>query len=235
MRLQKYLAKCGVASRRASEELIKQGVVSVNGAFITEMGCIVDVLNDKVAVNGKEVSFESQLVYILLNKPTGYVTTSKDQFDRDSVVDLISEVPYRVYPVGRLDYDTSGLLILTNDGDLTNKITHPKHKIYKTYIAKIVGSIEGESIERLKAGVQIEDYTTAPAEVELMEKSRRYSRVKISIREGKNRQVRKMFDTVGYKVIELERISIGDITLKDIECGKWRYLTDDEVKYLKEM
>ena len=162
MRINKYIALCGVASRRKAEELILAGRVTVNDEVMTELSYKVDEENDIVKVDDKLIKEENKLVYILLNKPEGYITTVKDQFDRPSVLDLVSDIKERVYPIGRLDYETSGLLLLTNDGDLTYKLTHPKHEVDKTYVARVKGKLTKEEIERFKTGLKIEDYTTAP-------------------------------------------------------------------------
>jgi len=231
VRLQKYIAMCGVASRRKAEELIEKGVVKVNGEKITELGTKVEIGADKVTVNGNEIKTEQKKYYIMLNKPVGYVSTVHDQFERPSVLDLV-ELKTRLFPVGRLDYDTSGLLLLTNDGDFTYKVTHPKFHMNKTYVAVIKGGITISGLNKLRRGVKIDDYTTSPAEVEIIEARDGYTKLKITIHEGKNRQVRKMFEAVGCKVVELERISIGDVILGNLPLGRWRHLTSHEVNYL---
>lgn len=165
-------------------------------------------------------------------KPEGYITTVKDQFNRKTVLDLIN-IKERIYPVGRLDYDTSGLLLLTDDGDLANKLMHPKYRIFKTYEAEIEGGISEDSINKLRNGVLIDGYKTAPAKVKLLKKTQKNSFVQISIHEGKNRQVRKMFEKVGHRVIKLKRLSFGNINLDGLREGQWKYLTDDEIEYLK--
>ena len=234
IRLQKYLANCGVASRRKCEELILDGKINVNGVTITELGTKVNPSVDKVTYCGKLVQDKEQKVYILLNKPIGYVTTAKDQFNRDTVLDLV-KVKERVVPVGRLDMYTSGALILTNDGDFVYKVTHPKHEITKTYTATLKGNIENQAIEQLRQGVKIADYTTRPAKVKILkiDKEKNISRIEITIHEGKNRQVRKMCEAVGSKVIALHRTKIGNISVKDIPLGKWRYLKKFEVESLQ--
>lgn len=233
IRLQKYMAGAGVASRRASEKLIEEGRVKVNGVVVTEQGVTVDPEKDQVEVDGKRIQTVSENIYILLNKPTGYVTTAKDQFGRPTVIDLLDGLETRVYPIGRLDYQTSGLLLLTNDGDLTLKLTHPKHEIYKTYVATVEGEIKTDAIDRLKKGVDIGDFVTSPARAELIKATPVESLVKISIREGKYRQVRRMFDAIGFPVKELQRTDIGKLNLSGLREGTWRYLTDEEVQYLK--
>lgn len=232
-RLQKYLAECGIASRRKCEEYITQGKVQVNGKTITELGVKVNPEKDKITFEGKNVKQEEKKVYILLNKPIGYVTTSDEQFGRDKVLDLV-KVRERVVPVGRLDMYTSGALILTNDGDFVYKVTHPKHEITKTYTVTVKGIIKNEEVEQLRKGVKIDDYTTRPAKVKILktDEEKDISRLEITIHEGKNRQVRRMCESVGRRVIALHRSKIGNIGVKDIELGKWRYLKDFEVKNL---
>ena len=231
IRLQKFLANSGVASRRKCEELILDGKVSVNGQIVKELGTKVNPAVDKVEYCGKPVFSSNKFVYILLNKPIGYVTTAKDQFDRDSVLDLV-KVKERVVPVGRLDMYTSGALILTNDGDFVYKVTHPKHEITKTYTVTVRGIIENDAVEKLRNGVEIEDYKTRPAKVKILktDEEKNISRLEITIHEGKNRQVRKMCEAVGSKVVALHRSKIGDIGVKDLKLGTWRYLKDFELK-----
>lgn len=235
IRLQKYLANCGIASRRKCEELIKQGKIKVNGKIITELGTKINPNNDVIEYNDKIIEQnKNDLVYILLNKPIGYVTTSKDQFNRDTVLDLV-KVRQRIVPVGRLDMYTSGAIILTNDGDFVYKVTHPKHEIEKTYTVTVKGIIQNEEVEKLRSGVEIEDYKTRPAKVKILktDKEKNISRLEITIHEGKNRQVRKMCEAVGRKVLALHRSKIGTINVKDLKLGKWRYLSEDEIKIFK--
>ena len=232
-RLQKYLAECGVASRRKCEELILQGKVKVNNQIVTELGVKVNPEKDIVKFEDKEVKPTSKMVYILLNKPIGYVTTADDQFGRDTVLDLV-KVKERIVPVGRLDMYTSGALILTNDGDFVYKVTHPKNEIEKTYPVTVKGIIKNEEVEQLRNGVKIDDYITKPAKVKILKTDieKNISRLEIVIHEGKNRQVRKMCESVGRKVLALHRSKIGKIGVKDIELGKWRYLKDREIQEL---
>ncbi len=232
MRLQKYLAEAQVASRRKAEEIILQGRVSVNGNIATELGTKVESDSDIVEVDGKKVSICQNAVYIVLNKPEGCVTTVKDQFNRKSVLDYVKDVKERIYPVGRLDYDTSGLLILTNDGELTYKLTHPKHNIEKTYIADVDREPDSNDMEKFKNGLIIDGRKTAPAEIEIIKKGRLTS-LKIKIHEGRNRQVRKMCAAINCNVVRLKRIAEGNIELGKLEKGKYRYLTDEEIMYLK--
>ncbi|MCI8618403.1 MAG: rRNA pseudouridine synthase [Clostridia bacterium] len=233
IRLQKYLANSGVASRRKCEELILEGKISVNGEVVTELGTKINPTVDKVTYCGKEIQNSEKLVYILLNKPIGYVTTAKDQFNRDTVLNLV-KVKERVVPVGRLDMYTSGALILTNDGDFVYKVTHPKHEVTKTYTVTLHGIIDVEAVEKLRQGVEIEDYVTRPAKVKILKTDieKNISRLEITIHEGKNRQVRKMCEAVGSRVIALHRSKIGNIRVKDLELGNWRYLKEYEVKSL---
>lgn len=232
-RLQKYLAECGVASRRKCEELILQGKVKVNNQIVTELGVKVNLEKDIVKFEDKEIKPTSKMVYILLNKPIGYVTTADDQFGRDTVLDLV-KVKERIVPVGRLDMYTSGALILTNDGDFVYKVTHPKHEIEKTYTVTVKGIIKNEEVEQIRKGVKIDDYITKPAKVKILKTDieKNISRLEIVIHEGKNRQVRKMCESVGKKVLALHRSKIGKIGVKDIELGKWRYLKDREIQEL---
>ena len=231
-RLQKYLASAGVASRRASETLIKEGRVSVNGKVVTELGTKVTPGKDKVLVDGKPVQQEEELVYILMNKPAGYVTTVKDTHDRLTVMDLLTGVPYRVFPVGRLDFETEGLLLLTNDGEFAYRMTHPKFKMVKTYVATVQGNVTEERLQMLRNGVQLEDGMTAPADVKIVRRENHKTIVEISIHEGRNRQVRRMFKAVKNPVLELKRISIGPLTLKGVGAGEYRYLKGAELKQL---
>lgn len=232
-RLQKYLANCGVASRRKCEEYILQGKVKVNGKIVTELGTKINPEKDIIEFENKPVKESLKHVYILLNKPIGYVTTADDQFGRDTVLDLV-KVRERIVPVGRLDMYTSGALILTNDGDFVYKITHPKHEIEKTYTVTVEGIVQNNEVEQLRNGVQIEDYTTKPAKVKILKTDieKDISRLEITIHEGKNRQVRRMCEAVGRKVLALHRSKIGNIGVKDLELGKWRYLSSKEVQQL---
>lgn len=231
IRLQKFLAHAGVASRRAAEEIIKQGRVAVNNIIVENVGMSVTE-DDLVTVDGKPVKTEAEKIYIMLNKPVGYVSTSKDQFGRPTVLDLVKDTGKRLYPVGRLDYDTSGLILLTNDGDFTYQLTHPKHEIDKVYEALIAGSPGKEEIKRFESGLKIEDYTTSISRFEILEKNADNTLVRITIHEGKNRQVRKMCEAIGHKVLTLKRIQIGPIALDKLPQGKWRHLSDAELKML---
>lgn len=236
-RLQKFLANQGIASRRKCEELILSGRVKVNGSVVTELGTKIDNEKDIVEFDGKRVKNDNKKIYILLNKPIGYVTTAKDQFNRDTVMDLV-KVKERVVPVGRLDMYTSGALLLSNDGDFINKMTHPKYEITKTYNVTVVGQINKDDVDKIKDGVIIDDngqdYKTKPAIVKILhiDEEKNISRIQITIHEGKNREVRKIMESIDKKVLALHRCKIGNIDVRDLELGKWRYLSNKEVETL---
>ena len=270
-RLQKFLANSGVASRRKCEDLILAGRVKVNGEVVTELGRKIDSDKDVVRFDDKEIKQQKNKVYILLNKPIGYVTTMKDQFNRDSVIDLV-KINERVVPVGRLDMYTSGALILTNDGDFVEKVTHPRNEIEKTYNVTLAGKVTNEDVEKLRNGVEINIendnakynnkynekyndknnekhsekyndnntnkklYKTGKAKVKILkiDDEKNISRLQITIHEGKNREIRKMCEAIGKKVIALHRAKIGNITVKDLPLGKWRYLKQSEVDRLRD-
>ena len=235
IRLQKYMAECGVGSRRKCEEYILEGLVKVNGKKVIELGTKINPKNDIVEYNGKKIeNKEIKKVYILLNKPIGYVTTVKEQFDRPTVIDLVKYINARLLPVGRLDMYTSGALILTNDGDFIYKVTHPKHEIEKTYIVTVIGKVTGEEIGRLKNGVKIENYVSGKAKVKIIkyDAEKNQTRMEIIIHEGKNREVRKMCEAIDKKVLALHRLKIGNISVKDLEIGKYRFLNTVEIKAL---
>ncbi|MBO5179747.1 MAG: rRNA pseudouridine synthase [Clostridia bacterium] len=235
MRLQKYMAECGVASRRKCEEYIQNGNVKVNGVVETTLGTKINVEKDIVEVFDKVIGKENK-VYILLNKPVGYVTTVNDEKGRSTVMELLKDVKEKVVPVGRLDMYTSGLLLLSNDGEFIYKVTHPKHETTKTYIAKTRGIPTEKDIEKLKTGVVIDGYTTSPAKVEILLKDKKndISRIWIQIHEGRNRQVRKMCEAVGLSVIALRREGVGNLTCEGLEKGSYRHLTEEEVKEILE-
>lgn len=235
IRLQKFLSEAGIASRRKAEILIMAGKVEVNGKIVTELGTKIDTEKDVVYYNHKKVEKKQKLIYIMLHKPEGYVTTVKDQFQRPTVLDLLKTVKERVYPVGRLDYDTSGLLLLTNDGALTYRLTHPKHNIEKTYEAKLFGTPSETDILQFRRGVLIDGKKTQPAKLEILEKGEKYCTVRIIIQEGRNRQVRKMCQAIKHPVAQLKRVGTGTLYLKNLEKGKYRYLTEKEIQYLKKL
>ena len=221
-RLNKYIASCGVCSRRKADELIESGKVKVNDQVVTSLGQQVDD-GDIVKVEDKVISKEEKKVYIVLNKPKGYVTTNSEQFNRKSVIDLIHE-DVRVYPVGRLDMFTEGLLILTNDGGFSNRLMHPRNKIEKTYVVTTDTNVTKEQLENLRTGVDIGDYFTKPAKARMLGNNK----VEIIISEGKNRQVRRMCESVGINLLNLRRTKIGKIELGTLQTGKYRYLTEEE-------
>lgn len=232
MRLNKYIASAGICSRRKADELIANGNVKVNGAVCNVLGTDIEE-GDVVSVNGKVIEATEKKVYIALNKPAGYITSMQDEKDRPTVADLVGDIPERVFPVGRLDYDTTGLLIMTNDGQMAQRLSHPSHEVYKTYVAEVEGVISSARIAKLRKGVDIGGFVTAPARVKVLRQKARTAIVEISIHEGRNRQVRKMFSAVGNRVISLERTAIGDIILGRLLKGHYRKLTREEIEYLK--
>ena len=235
MRIQKYMSQCGIASRRKSEELVLNGRVLVNGELIKTPGYLIDPDVDIVSVDGVFINPES-LVYYILNKPIGVVSSSEDKFAEQTVVDLI-DVPQRLYTIGRLDKDTEGLILVTNDGEMTEKLTHPRHQFEKTYWALVKGHMDASSIQKLKNGVDIEVedgiYRTKPAKVNILKEKRGATMIEIIISEGKNRQVRKMCNAVNHPVIQLRRVGLGDLKDPGLKNGEWRKLTEAEVNYLK--
>jgi len=232
MRLNKYIAHAGIASRRKADELTVNGNVKINGMVVKEPGC--DVADgDVVEVNGMTVSSAEKPEYVMVNKPLGYITAMKDPQERPTVAELVADIDARLFPVGRLDFNTAGLLLMTNDGDLAYRLAHPKHGVYKTYRATVTGVLSKERIHKLQSGVDIGGYVTSPAKVKIIKQGERSALVEIQIREGKNRQVRKMFAAVGNKVQELQRVAIGDLYLGRLKEGHYRKLTKEEIEYLK--
>jgi 23S rRNA pseudouridine2605 synthase len=232
MRINKYIAQAGVASRRKADELIANGNVKINGAVMKEPGYDVQD-GDRVEVNGRLLSGPKKMEYVLINKPLGMVTTVEDDKDRLTVMECVKDIDARLFPVGRLDYNTSGALIMTNDGDLAYHITHPKNEVYKTYRARVAGILSKEKVAQLRKGVDIGGFVTSRAKVNIIKGNAHSTIVEISIHEGRNRQVRKMFAAVGNPVQELERIAIGDIRLGHLKQGHYRKLTREEVEYLR--
>lgn len=233
MRLQKYLALCGVASRRHAEEMIRGGLVQVNGQTVTEMGVLV-ADGDVVTVRGERASPEAEKRYIIYHKPMGEVTTASDPKGRDTVMDRFRDFPVRLYPVGRLDYDSEGLLLLTNDGDLAARLTHPSHEVSKTYLARVTGRLTDESLRVLRAGVTLGDgFRTSPADVRVIRQDALACAVLLTIHEGHNRQIRRMMEAVGHHVLLLRRVRFGPLDLKGLDRGQWRELTGEEVRRLK--
>lgn len=233
-RLQKVMAHAGVASRRKSEDIIAQGRVRVNGETITEMGFKVDPEVDVIEVDGELISKEKR-VYLLLNKPEGYITTVSDPEDRPTVMDLIPDLKQRVYPAGRLDFDSSGLLILTNDGELTYKLTHPKKEVDKTYWVRAKGKIEREDFNKFEEGMIIDGQKTSPAVIKNVNYQDDITEFEIIIHEGRNRQIRRMCKIAGFPVKKLKRIGFAFLTLQGLNEGEYRYLSDEEVQKLKNM
>ena len=234
IRLQKFLAENAVASRRKCEELIENGKVKVNGEIVTKLGTKINPDKDTVEYNGKRIeASKKEYTYILLNKPIDYVTTVKDQFNRKTVLDLV-KTNKRLVPVGRLDMYTSGAIILTDDGDFVYKVTHPKHEIEKTYNVTIVGKVSNEEVEKLRNGVDIGGFITNKANVKILkiDEQKNISRLQITIHEGKNRQIRKMCEAIGKKVLSLHRSKIGSISVKELKIGTWRYLKKSEIENL---
>ena len=231
-RLQKYIAMSGKASRRGAEQLIDEGRVKVNGSIIREQGVKVEIGCDQIEVDDCLIKVNEKKIYIALNKPAGYVTTVKDQFDRPTVMDLIKkEIHTRVFPVGRLDYETEGLLIMTNDGEWANRVMHPSFESKKKYYAVLKGVLTIPELNKIRRGVVIDQKRTAPAECEIMEIDMGMTLVEIIIHEGRNRQVRKMFEAVGHTVKALKRESVGIVELGNLPEGRFRYLTSSEIEY----
>jgi 23S rRNA pseudouridine2605 synthase len=234
MRLNRYIASAGFCSRRKADELTENGNVKVNGRIVREMGCDVKE-GDVVEIGGRVVIPANKRVCIVLNKPKGFITSVGDALNRPTVMDLVRDIPERIFPVGRLDCDTRGLLILTNDGALSQLLTHPKHKIQKTYRAKVSGLLSDARIARLKRGVDIGGFVTSPASLRVLRQTGRATTVEIRVSEGKNRQIRKMFAAVGNKVIELERVAVGEILLGHLKEGCYRKINPRELAYLSEL
>lgn len=233
IRLQKFFTDCGVLSRRAAEEEIKSGKVKVNG-LCAELGTKIDPEHDIVEYKGKRIMprESSKFVYILLNKPCGVVTSAKDEKGRTCVTDLV-KCGTRVYPVGRLDLNSQGLILMTNDGELTNKLTHPRHEVPKIYEVTVVGKVTTEQLNALNSSMSIDGYVLLPVKTEFLSKTDKFTTLRMTLYEGRNRQIRKMCDQVGLKVAKLVRVAIGSITLGELDSGKWRHLTKEEVETLK--
>lgn len=234
MRLQKYLASCGVASRRASEKMIAEGRVSVDGIVITEMGTKVEE-GQIVRVDGKTVTPEAQKYYVMYHKPAGEVTTVQDPEGRATVLDRFRDFPARLYPVGRLDYDSEGLLLLTNDGELTEHMLHPSREVDKVYLARVSNVVTPEEARRLERGVMVDGRLTARAKAKILSTQNLFTDMLITIHEGRNRQVRKMVEQIGHQVVLLRRIRFGPLKLGDLPRGMWRPLTDEELAQIKEL
>jgi len=230
-RLQKILSQAGVASRRASEQLMLDGRVTVNGTTIRELGTKADPARDDIRVDGRRIKVAERRLYLLVNKPRGYVSTRSDPEKRPTVLDLLQGIREYVYPVGRLDYDSEGLIILTNDGDLAAKLTHPRHGVARVYEARVLGEPDDHDLDRLQKGVVIDGQKTGPAEVKALGPGQ----LRVTVREGRNRQVRKMCDAIGHPVTKLTRVAIGPIHDPKLKRGQWREMTDAEVRKLREV
>ncbi len=231
-RLQKVLAKAGVASRRGAEELIRQGRVKVDGKVVTEMGTKVDPGAQEIECNGIRLEAPENKVYILLHKPSGYLSTVDDPQGRPIVTDLLKNIKERVYPVGRLDLDTEGALLLTNDGELAQKILHPSHEVNKTYVAKVKGQPDKKNLDLLSKGIVLEGRKTWPAQIEVLKTEAQSTSIRITIHEGRKRQVRKMFDAIGNPVLNLKRTAYGGLKLGKLGPGKYRFLTPEDIKFI---
>lgn len=233
VRLQKLLADRGVASRRKSETFIEAGRVKVNGEVITKLGTKVDPAKDEILFDDNIISEAQASVYIMLNKPAGYLSTVKDDLDRPTVLDLTVGIKERIFPVGRLDYETEGLLLLTNDGDLAYKLTHPKYEVYKSYEVWVEGVPKESDLDELRNGIILDDKLTAPAIIEVLETHNNMVLLEVKIREGRNRQVRRMFSAINHPVLNLKRIEQDGLTLGSLPSGEYRFLTEEEIKDLK--
>lgn len=230
-RLDKFLANQGICSRRSTDKLLKQQILTVNGQRVKESGTRIDPMKDDIRLNNEKIE-PPKLVYYLLNKPKGIISTTSDEFGRIDVTSLIP-VKERIYPVGRLDKDTTGLILLTNDGDLTHKLTHPKYHIQKVYKLIIKGKINKRQLQAFRNGVLLDDYLTAPAQVKTIKENNTHSIIEVTIHEGKYRQIRRMCEEVGIKLLELERIKFGPVSIGNLQEGKYRHLSDKEISLLK--
>ena len=231
-RLQKLISRAGLASRREAENFITAGRVTVDGKVVTTLGARADAAKNKICVDGKLLTFDAEKIYLLLNKPEGFLSTAKDSRGRDTVLDLVKDVSARVYPCGRLDLNSAGLILMTNDGELMNGLLHPKFKVAKTYRVKVEGELTAKKISQLCNGVELEDGLTSPAEINLLNVEKNSATLEITIREGRNRQIRRMLAAVGCNVKKLTRIKFAGLTLDGVQVGKYRRLTNKEIKSL---
>jgi pseudouridine synthase len=235
-RLNKFLAHAGVCSRREADRWIAEGRVSVNGQAVLELGAKIDPARDRVAANGRPVkAVEEGLLYVLLNKPAGRVVSVKDPFGRPTVMDLLKAVPARVYPVGRLDLETEGALLLTNDGELALRLTHPRYEVAKVYETAVEGEPRPEDLDKVRHGLFLEGRRTAPAKVELLRRSHRRTTLRVEIHEGRKREIRRMFEAIGFPVARLVRVEFAGLTLERLRPGAWRYLRAAEVRRLRKL
>lgn len=232
MRINKYLALCGVASRRKVEDFVINGLVKVNNKVVTNLATDIDIKNDIVTVSGERVKLTEEYVYYMLNKPKGYVCSAEDNRGRKTVLDIVKDPNHRIFPVGRLDYDSEGMLILTNDGDLTQRLTHPSNEVEKKYIVKIEGSMVESELAVLRAGVVIDGERFGKCDVVLTNTDGKISRLEVTLKEGKNREIRRMFEAIGKNVIFLKRVSIGMLKLGGLTRGEYRTLKPFEIDML---
>lgn len=233
IRLNKFLSQVGAASRREADKMISEGRVEVNNEVIQELGYKIDGEKDEVKVDGKRVNREKSLAYLMLNKPLGYLVTMKDPYQRPTIKELLPSLKKRIFPVGRLDYDSEGLLLLTNDGELAYRLTHPSFEVKKTYIVKVRGEPDLLKLARLKKGIFLYGKKTAPAQITLLSRDSKGALLKTEIHEGRKREVKRMFETIGHKVVSLKRVAFGGLTLGKLKPGEWRFLTQKEVEELK--
>lgn len=232
MRINKFLEQCGVGSRRFCDRLVSEGKVTVNGK-VCPLGLDVDERRDSILVEGKKITLVQKNLYYIMNKPKGYVCTVKDDLGRKTVMDLLPKTASRVVPVGRLDYDSEGLLIFTNDGELVNRLTHPRNEVPKTYVLKVEGTVTDPMMNKLRTGVEIDGKLTKKCNIHVVSTDEKYTKLSITITEGRNRQVRRMFEAVGKEVVFLKRVKIGDLGLTGLDRGKCRPLSKYEIDYLK--
>jgi len=232
IRLNKFISLCGITSRRKADELIKQGRVTVNGEIVEKLGIKVDPEKDIVELDGKRITYGKNFIYIALYKPKGYIVSLRDPFNRPKIIDLLSDLKERVFPVGRLDYDSEGILLLTNDGELAYRLTHPRYKIERIYRVEVKGVPGPEKLEKLERGIPLYGRRTAPSKVKLIAKKGKRALLEIKLYEGRKRQVKLMFLAIGHPVLKLKRISYGGITIKGLKPGEWRYLTENEIEIL---
>lgn len=233
IRLNKFLAQAGVASRREVDKMIAGGEIKVNGRVIQVLGYKIDDEKDRVEVEGKKIEREEGQVYLMINKPPGYLVTLKDRFQRPTIKQLLPSLGKRIFPVGRLDYDSEGLLLLVNDGELAYRLTHPRFKVGKVYLVKVKGDPDPSKLSRLEKGIYLEGRKTAPAKIARLSRSSKRNLLKVEIYEGRKREVKKMFDAVGHGVLQLKRIDFGGVRLGKLKTGKWRFLTRKEIDTLK--
>ena len=234
MRLNKFLARSGVCSRRNADILIQSGRVAINGIPVQKLGTVVDETKDQVSVDGKKISLQEKLTYLLLNKPKGYISTVRDNFNRPTVLNLLGR-EQKVFPVGRLDQDTEGVLLLTNDGELTFRLTHPKFEIEKTYQVIVLGEMDQKILDSFKDGIKLEEDTIAKGEGNILKSGKEESIFELTLKEGKKREIKRMCQQVGLKVIHLVRIKFAHLTAEGLEPGHWRYLTEKEISQLKKL